>query len=149
MYRVMNYVRGTTAYGNYIHPSFIWDGIDKTVEFVVSGRSDSEYASDPETRRSVSGGTVFLFDPVIFAFSRMQKCVTLSVTEAEFVACVEVVQNMLFAYRVLESMELQVKLPMVVQVDNRGAVDLVNSWTPTGRTRHIATRINFLRELKE
>jgi hypothetical protein len=26
---------------------------------------------------------------------------------------------------------------------------LVNSWTATGRTRHIATRINFLRELEE
>jgi hypothetical protein len=38
---------------------------------------------------------------------------------------------------------------MVIEVDNKGAVDLVNSWTATGRTRHIATRINFLRELKE
>jgi hypothetical protein len=32
-------------------------------------------------------------------------------------------------------MELTV-IPMVVQVDNRGAVDLVNSWTATGRTPH-------------
>jgi hypothetical protein len=74
---------------------------------------------------------------------------TLSVTESESVACVEVVQNMMFAYRVLESMELKVKLPLVVEVDNKGAVDIANSWTATGRTRHIATRINFLRELKE
>jgi hypothetical protein len=72
------------------------------MEFVISGRSDAEYASDPETRRSFSGGTVFLCDAVIFAFSRMQKCVTLSVTEAEFVVAVEVVQNILFAWRVLE-----------------------------------------------
>jgi hypothetical protein len=123
--------------------------MNRTNCFVISGRSDAEYASDPETRRSVSGGTVFLSDTVIFAFSRMQKCVTLSVTEAEFVAAVEVVQNMLFACRVLESIGLHVQKPMVIEVDNKGAVDLANSWTATGRTRHIATRINFLRELKE
>jgi hypothetical protein len=66
-----------------------------------------------------------------------------------FPSAVEVVQNMLFACRVLESIGLLVEKPMVIEVDNKGAVDLVNSWTATGRTRHIATRINFLRELKE
>jgi hypothetical protein len=48
-----------------------------------------------------------------------------------------------------EFLRLKVKLPFVIEVDNKGAVDLANSWTATGRTRHIATRINFLRELKE
>jgi hypothetical protein len=61
---------------------------------------------------------------VIHAFSRMQKCVTLSVTEAEYVAAVEVVQNMLFAWRVLQSIGVQVKTPMVIEIDNKGAVDL-------------------------
>ena len=66
-------------------------------------------------------------------------------------AAVEVVQNMMFAWKVFESIGLKVnsKLPMVIEMDNKGAVDLVNSWTSTGRTRHNATRINFLRELKE
>jgi hypothetical protein len=72
---------------------------------------------------------------VIHAFSRMQRCVTLSVTEAEFVAAVEVVVNMLFAWRVVESMGLTVQLPMKIEVDNKGAVGLANSWTATNRTR--------------
>jgi hypothetical protein len=67
-YRVMNYVRETMKIGNYIETSFTWGGISQTTEFVILGRSDAEYASDPETRRSVSGGTVFLCDSVIFAF---------------------------------------------------------------------------------
>jgi hypothetical protein len=77
----------------------------------------------------------------------MQKCVTLSVTVAEYVAAVEVVQNMLFAWRVLQSIGLQVKTPMVIEIDSKGAVDLSIGWN--SRTRHIATRVNFLRELKE
>jgi hypothetical protein len=60
----------------------------------------------------------------------MQKCVTLSVTEAEFVAAVEVVQNMLFAWRVIDSMGLKVKLPMEIQVDYKGAVGLANVGRP-------------------
>jgi hypothetical protein len=79
----------------------------------------------------------------------MQKCVTLSVTEAEFVSACETAQDMLFAMRILESMGLKVHKPMLLEIDNRGAVDLANSWSATGRTRHISTRINFLRELKE
>jgi hypothetical protein len=149
MYRVMNYVRHTEDYGNYIKPNAKWDGIDRTFLFEVTGRSDAEYATDPETRHSVSGGTVFLCGAVIHAFSRMQKCVTLSVTEAEYVAAVEVVQNMLFSWRVVQSLGLKVKLPMKIEVDNKGAVDLANGWTANSRTRHIATRVNFLRELKE
>jgi hypothetical protein len=144
----MNYIKWTADFGNFLKPDAVWNGVDRDFEFVVSGRSDSEYASDPDERRSVSGGTVFLNGAVIHAFSRMQRCVALSVTEAEFVAAVEVVQNMLFSWRVIESIGLKVKLPMIIEVDNKGAVDLANSWTATNRMKHIATRINFLREPK-
>jgi hypothetical protein len=149
MHKAMLYVKQTASFGNFIKPDAVWDGINRDYAFILLGRSDSEYASDPDTRHSVSGGTVFLNSAVICAFSRMQKCVTLSVTEAEFVTAVEVIQNMLFSFRVLMSMGLKVQLPMVIEVDNKGAVDLANSWTATGRTRHISTRINFVRELKE
>jgi hypothetical protein len=125
------------------------DGRRRDMEFTISGRSDAEYASDPETRRSVSGGTVFQWGTVIHAFSRMQKCVTLSVMEAKFVAAFEAVQNICFARSVINSFGLKVKLPMLIEEDNKSAVDLINSWSATGRIRHIATSINFLRELKE
>lgn len=49
----------------------------------------------------------------------------------------------------LESLGLKVKVPMVPKVDNKGVVDLVNNWSVGGRTRHIMTKVNFLRELKE
>jgi hypothetical protein len=52
-----------------------------------------------------------------------------------------------FTRRVVESMGLKVQLPMRIEIDSKGAVDLA-SWTATNSTRHIATRINFLRELK-
>jgi hypothetical protein len=56
---------------------------------------------------------------------------------------------MLFVMRVLESIGLKVKKPMILQVDNKGAMDLSNNWSVGGRTRHVDTRQYFLRELKE
>ena len=89
---------------------------------------------------------VYLNDaPIIFG-SVTQKHVTLSVTEAELAAVVSVVQDV---YRVVTYMELQVQLPMVVEMDNSGARDLANSWSVGCRTRHVDVRMFFLRELKE
>ena len=41
------------------------------------------------------------------------------------------------------------KLPMVLEMDNKGAVDLANNWSVAGRTRHVDVRIYYLRELKD
>ena len=56
---------------------------------------------------------------------------------------------MLCTYQILESLGLKVKLPMILCIDNKGAVELANNWTVGGRTRHIEVRQYFLRELKE
>jgi hypothetical protein len=81
--------------------------------------------------------------------SKMQEMTTLSVTESELVAVVSAAQDMLYEMRVLESIGLKVQLPMVLEVDNKGGVDLANNWSVGGRTHHISVRVNFLRELKE
>ena len=148
MYRAMTYCVGTPDRGFTLRPKDTWDG-SKDFKFTVEGLSDSDYAKDPITRHSVSGTAAFLNGATVTTRSKMQRCVTLSVTEAEHVAAVECAQDMLFIMRVLESMGLQVNKPMILRVDNKGAVDLANNWSVAGRTRHIATKINFLREMKE
>ena len=75
--------------------------------------------------------------------------VALSVTKAELFAASLCVQDMMFIMRLLNSMQLKVKLPMILHVDNKGAKDLCNNWTVGGRTRHIEVKQFFLRDLKE
>ena len=79
----------------------------------------------------------------------IQKHVALSVTEAELYAGVSTSQDMLYTKNVLELLGLRVGLPMILEMDNMGAVHLANSWSVSGRTRHIDVRQCFLRELKE
>ena len=79
----------------------------------------------------------------------MQKLVTLSSTEAELVALVQCVQEMMAAKRLLESMGLQVKLQMIIECDNKEAVDLVNGYQVGAGTKHIDIRTFFVRDLKD
>jgi hypothetical protein len=101
------------------------------------------------TRKSVSGYVVYLNNSLISAKSKMQECVTLSVAEAELMALILCVQEMVHVKQLIESMSLNVKLPMMIKIDNKGAKDLVNNWSIGGHTRHVGVRLNYLRELKE
>ena len=85
---------------------------------------------------------------MVSAKSQIRKTTVLSITEGEFVAGCDGVQDALYAAHVIESMGLEVDWPIMWDTDNKGAFDLLNSWTSTGR-RHIATRITFMREMKE
>jgi hypothetical protein len=117
--------------------------------YKIHGRSDSDFAANKDDRHSISGGVVYLEGCPITFRSSTQKFVSLSVTEAESAAGVMVAQDMLYVYRLLESTGLSVELPMLLEIDNKGAVDLANNWSVGGRTRHVDVRNHFLRELKD
>jgi hypothetical protein len=57
--------------------------------------------------------------------------------EAELVAATQCAQDMLSNMRILESMGLKVKKPMILEIGNKGAVDLTHNWRVGGRTRHV------------
>jgi len=83
------------------------------------------------------------------ARSLMQRINALSVTEAETIAAVQCAQELMMAYKILTSIGLKVELPMILEVDNQGAVDMANGWSAGGRTKHMSVRYMWLRELKE
>ena len=66
--------------------------------------------------------------------SLTQKFVTLSVMEAESAAGVMISQDMLCVYPLMLSLGLEVKLPMFLEMDNKGAVNLANNWSVGGHT---------------
>ena len=148
MHRVMEYYTSTESRGWTLKPKRKWDGKSKDFEFEISGKADSDYAKCPVTSKSVSGYTAFLEKVPITAKSGMQKSVALSVTEAEASAGIACAQDMLFIMKLLESMGLKVKKPMILEIDNKGTVDLANNWCSSGKTRHV-NELNFLTYLKE
>ncbi len=81
--------------------------------------------------------------------SATQKTVALSSCKAELNTAVLCVQDMIYGKNLLESIGLKVQLPTILEMDNKGAVDLINSFSVGGCTHHIAVIQCFLRELKE
>ena len=148
MLRLMKYVSDTKERGLVLNPTRLWDST-KNHEFIISGQSNSDYAKDTQTRKSISGYRVLLEGAPVMMKSSTQKFVALSVCEAEQSSGVLCAQDMLYCKNVLESMGLKVKLPMLREMDNKGVVDLANNWSVGGRTRHVDVRQCFLRELKE
>ena len=73
----------------------------------------------------------------------------MSVTEAECVAAASCVQDMMYGKNFLESLGLKVKLPMVLEMDNKGGVDIFNNWSIAGNTRAVSIWFAYIRELKE
>jgi hypothetical protein len=54
--------------------------------------------------------------------------------EAKSAACVMVAQKMMYTYSLLDSIGLAVELPMLLEMGNKGAVDLANNWSMGGQT---------------
>ena len=49
----------------------------------------------------------------------------------------ETCAEMLYLLQIMEFMEIKVKMPMTVRVDNMGAIYLANNQSVIGRTRHV------------
>jgi hypothetical protein len=113
MRRVMTFCVNTIDSGLCVKPEGEWNGF-LNENFEINGVSDSDYVNDMVTRQSVSGHVVFLNGELVSAQSKMQECVTLSVTEAELMAVVSCIQDMIYIKNVINSMGLKVKLPMEI-----------------------------------
>jgi hypothetical protein len=98
-------------------------------KFEISGRSDSDYAKCPITRKSVTSYNVCVNGAAVSTKSKLQQH---AATEAELAAGVECAQDMIFTMRLIESIGLEVKLPMLLEMDSKGAVDLANNWSIGG-----------------
>ena len=111
--------------------------------------SDADWAGDKDTRRSITGFVIFVLGCPVCWRSRAQKSVSLSSAESEWYALSEAAKEVKFIAQLLMSMDIPVQLPIVVKVDNIGAIFMSENTTTTGRTKHIDLRMRFVGEFCE
>ena len=92
------------------------------INWEVIAFSDSDFAGDKETRIRVASFILYLLGTPISWRSKGMKVVTLSSSETEYIAMSETAKEVEFVYQVLVSMGMKVKLPIVISVDNFGAI---------------------------
>ena len=143
--RVIRFVLNTKNYGLKLEP--ILQGDDQVWNMVVY--TDSDWAGDKDTRKSVSGYVIFLCGVPILWKSKGQKLISMSSTEAEWYSLSEAAKEIKFVTQLLLSMEIPVKLPVIVRVDNIGAIFMSENVSTSSRTKHVDIRSKFVMEFVE
>ena len=143
--RVIKFVLDRRDYGIKIEPKMPQqDGLWTMVMY-----TDSDYAGDKDSRKSVSGFILFLMNVPVLWRSKAQKSVTLSSAEAEYVSLSEAAKEIKFVYQILITMGLKVKTPVVVRVDNIGAIFMSENISTTSRSKHVDIRYKYVNEMVE
>ena len=111
--------------------------------------SDSNYAGYLVSRRNISGFILYVLGVPVSWQSKAQKSVTLSSSEAEWVALSEVVKGIMFMIQLLGCMKFSVKLPVMARVDIVGAIFMAHNITTTSYIKHIDIRYKYVNEYVE
>ena len=79
--------------------------------------------------------------------SRKQQVVTLSTTEAEFIAAATSACQAIWLRRILDDLHFQQHDPTIIHCDSSSAIKLSKNPVLHGRSKHIDVRYHFLRDL--
>ena len=133
---ILRYLKGTSKI------CLCYGGADPILE----GYTDADMAGDLDGRKSTSGFLYTFAGGVISWQSRLQKCVALSTTEAEYIAAGEAGKEMLWLKRFLQELGIKQK-DYKVHCDSQSALDLSKNSMYHSRTKHIDIRYHWIREI--
>ena len=115
---------------------------------VLEGYTDSDMAGDLDSRKSTSGFLFTFAGGAVSWQSKLQKCVALSTTEAEYIAAAEAGKEMLWMKRFLQELGVSQE-DYKVHCDSQSALDLSKNSMYHSRTKHIDIRYHWIREAME
>jgi len=110
--------------------------------------ADSDWGSDPSTRRSTTGHLVFLAGAVTSWLSRAQKTVALSSTEAEYMSLSDTTRQLVWIHSLMGELRMPITyIPLCG--DNQGAIFNATNAVTEKRTKHMDIRFHYIREVVE
>ena len=127
---------------NFINPS---SQESKTIPWYLRACCDTVFASDPDKRLSVTGFLVYFCGALMSWKSKLQRSPTLSSTESEYIVMSDVVREIMYARNILYSLGITVGLPIVVKVDNLGAIYVANNAGISVRIKNVDIHCHFVR----
>ncbi|MCO5556229.1 hypothetical protein L7F22_009775 [Adiantum nelumboides] len=114
----------------------------------VVGYTDADYAGDLDKWRSTSSYLYTFAGGAISWLSRLQSCVTLSTTEAEYVAASEACKEAIGLTRLVGDLGIVREIP-VLHCDSQSAIQLARNLVFHAKTKHVDVRYHFIREVLE
>lgn len=139
--RVLRYLKGTK------HKRLKLGGAGKHTKLI--GYADANWAEDRSDRKSNKGYIFKLAGGCISWACRKQTCVSLSSTEAEYVALAEACQEGIWIIRLLEDIKFGHNSPLTMYEDNQSCIKMIENRRFSHRTKHIDTKYQYVNQLYE
>ncbi|KAM6575709.1 hypothetical protein CsatA_024036 [Cannabis sativa] len=117
-------------------------------EPILEGYADADMAGDLDGRKSTSAYMFTFAGGAVSWQSKLQKCVALSTTEAEYIALVEAGKEILWIKNFLQELGLKQER-YVIHCDSQSAIDLSKNASYHYRTKHIDVRYHWTRDALE
>ncbi|KAK3262042.1 hypothetical protein CYMTET_29072 [Cymbomonas tetramitiformis] len=144
--QVVRYLKGTLDYEMVMRRASMPGGLSSdTTALPVCIYTDADYAGCKSTRKSTSGIAMFLCGSLVIFSSMIQRCVSLSTTEAEIIAMSEGAREIKYILNVLDSI-VNIHKPIPMYCDNQGAINLASDYVNNSRSKHIEVRNMYIRE---
>ena len=113
------------------------------------GYSDSDIAGLADGQKSTGAYTFLLAGALILHSSKLQPTVSLSSTEAEYMALVETAKEAIWCARFLAELHYREDTPVLFRADNQGSIYLSKNPEFHERTKHIEIKWHWIREVVE
>jgi hypothetical protein len=136
--RLLRYLKGTAEFG------LTLGGKDNGADLI--GWTDSDWAQDPESRRSISGYVFDVAGGSVSWASKRQPTVALSTTEAEYMAAANATKEAIWLRVLLEDMGFPQIQATTLHADNMSCIALSRGTVTHSRAKHIDIRHHFIRE---
>jgi Reverse transcriptase (RNA-dependent DNA polymerase) len=136
--RVVGYLKGTKIHGLIYR---------KPDDLNVTGFVDSDYATNKENRKSITGYLTLVGNCLVGWTSKGQPSITLSSTEAEYMAASMCATEIKFIQMLLGELKVWSGEPATLHEDNQGAIYVIRNDQVGQRTKHIDIKWHHVREM--
>jgi hypothetical protein len=135
--RIFRYLKGTLDFG-------LW--YSRSKDFTLTTYTDADWEGSIDDKKSTSGGALFLGNCLVSWLRKKQTSISLSTTEAEYIAATTCCTQVLWMKQTLKDIKVEYDQPISIICDNTSAINISKNLVMHSKMKHIPIKYHFLRE---